>query len=45
MAAVDGHHPALTRCEVADRSDWNEVVHYFRAAGVNIVSRRSLPRR
>ena len=45
MAAVDGHHLALSGNEFADASDRLKLAHrYLRAAGVNMVSRRSLPR-
>src|SRR5687768_5086738 len=56
MAAADGHHLALARREVVDASDWCKGAWHltpsrrclapchFLAAGVSVVSRRSLPR-
>ena len=45
MAAVHGHHLALACFEIADASNRLKVAHrYLRAAGVRVVSRRSLPR-
>jgi hypothetical protein len=44
MTAVDDYHPAGVIGKIRQRSDGLKLRHYFRAAGVSVVSFFSLPR-